>query len=64
MFEKKKKLASRKLWIAIFACMTALSGGFAGALDWPTVTSTVMTIVLGYLAAQGIVDVAIAIKKD
>jgi len=54
------KLNSRKLWVAIGAGVVAIVGSL-----WPEqedLAQRIVTLALGYIAAQGVVDAAEKIK--
>ena len=59
----KRKLASRKLWLAVAAFVSGLIVAFGGAENTANTVSGVIlqgAAVLGYLLAEGLTDAAAA----
>ena len=59
----KKKLTSRKLWLAVAAFVSGLIVAFGGAESTASTVSGVIlqgAAVLGYLLAEGLADAAAA----
>ena len=46
------KLNSRKLWLCIGACVTAMATAAAGDITWTTAINAVVAAVLGYFTAN------------
>ncbi len=67
MVNWKRKLTSRKLWLAVAAFVSGLIVAFGGA---ETAANTVAGVilqgaaVLGYLLAEGLTDAAAAAKDE
>ena len=57
------KLRSRKFWVAVGGVLATLATAAGGQITWAAAIPTVMNIVLGYLAAEGAVDIARAVGK-
>lgn len=67
MVNWKKKLTSRKLWLAAAAFVSGLIVAFGGAESTAnTVTGVILqgAAVLGYLLAEGLTDAAAAAKDE
>ena len=63
----KRKLTSRKLWLAVAAFVSGLIVAFGGAESTAnTVTGVILqgAAVLGYLLAEGLTDAAAAAKDE
>jgi hypothetical protein len=67
MHNWKRKLTSRKLWLAVAAFVSGLIVAFGGAESTAnTVTGVILqgAAVLGYLLAEGLTDAAAAAKDE
>jgi hypothetical protein len=63
----KRKLTSRKLWLAVAAFVSGLIVAFGGAESTASTVSGVIlqgAAVLGYLLAEGLTDAASAARSD
>ena len=63
----KRKLTSRKLWLAVAAFVSGLIVAFGGAESTASTVSGVIlqgAAVLGYLLAEGLTDAASAAHSD
>lgn len=63
----KRKLTSRKLWLAVAAFVSGLVVAFGGAETTASTVSGVIlqgAAVLGYLLAEGLTDAAAAAKDE
>ena len=63
----KRKLTSRKLWLAVAAFVSGLIVAFGGAETAANTVSGVIlqgAAVLGYLLAEGLTDAAAAAKDE
>ena len=63
----KRKLTSRKLWLAVAAFVSGLIVAFGGAETTANTVSGVIlqgAAVLGYLLAEGLTDAAAAAKDE
>lgn len=63
----KRKLTSRKLWLAVAAFVSGLVVAFGGAESTASIVSGVIlqgAAVLGYLLAEGLTDAAAAAKDE
>ena len=63
----KRKLTSRKLWLAVAAFVSGLIVAFGGAETTASTVSGVIlqgAAVLGYLLAEGLTDAAAAAKDE
>ena len=63
----KRKLTSRKLWLAVAAFVSGLVVAFGGAESTASTVSGVIlqgAAVLGYLLAEGLTDAAAAAKDE
>ena len=63
----KRKLTSRKLWLAVAAFVSGLILAFGGAESTASTVSGVIlqgAAVLGYLLAEGLTDAAAAAKDE
>ena len=67
MHNWKRKLTSRKLWLAVAAFVSGLIVAFGGAETAANTVSGVIlqgAAVLGYLLAEGLTDAAAAAKDE
>lgn len=67
MVNWKRKLTSRKLWLAVAAFISGLIVAFGGAETAANTVSGVIlqgAAVLGYLLAEGLTDAAAAAKDE
>lgn len=67
MHNWKRKLTSRKLWLAVAAFVSGLILAFGGAETTANTVSGVIlqgAAVLGYLLAEGLTDAAAAAKDE
>lgn len=67
MVNWKRKLTSRKLWLAVAAFVSGLIVAFGGAETAANTVSGVIlqgAAVLGYLLAEGLTDAAAAAKDE
>jgi hypothetical protein len=51
-------MKSRKLWVCIGACISAITAALAGDITWVVCFQTIVPIVLGYFAANTVEAVA------
>ena len=67
MIDWKKKLTSRKLWVALAGFVSGLILAFGGTESTASMVAGVIlqgAAVVGYLFAEGLTDVARADKED
>lgn len=67
MIDWKKKLTSRKLWVALAGFVSGLILAFGGTESAASMVAGVIlqgAAVVGYLFAEGLTDVARADKED
>lgn len=56
MSDLKERLTSRKLWLAIAACVYTAVLYLGGSIDGATAVENIRTVVIGYIAAEGLAD--------
>ncbi len=56
------RFMSRKFALAVGGILAALGSGLMAEVPWPDVVKAITAIVIGYGAAQGVVDAADKVK--